>query len=133
ALFASYKREDNDSELPSLPAQEGVSIVGDEMIIFRRIVQDGEILGSAYLRADLLLRERILNYLSILGVVALGALVIATLVSFWLQSFVTRPILSIARISREVVRGREYSYRAEKLSNDEVGVLVEAFNDMLDE
>lgn len=132
-LFASYRRTDNDSALPALPEREGVTIIGDEMVIFRRIVQDGEILGSAYLRADILLYDRIIGYLSILGVVALGAMGVAVLVSAWLQSFVTRPILSIARISRGVVRSREYSYRAEKLSNDEVGLLVEAFNDMLDE
>jgi len=57
----------------------------------------------------------------------------ALLLALWMQRFVTRPVLAIAQIAREVVERRDYSRRATKLSTDEVGTLVDAFNDMLAE
>jgi len=50
-----------------------------------------------------------------------------------MQKIVTRPILAIAQIAREVVGQRDYSRRAAKMSADEVGTLVDSFNDMLAE
>jgi signal transduction histidine kinase len=50
-----------------------------------------------------------------------------------LARFMTRPMLAIAGTAREVVQQRDYSRRAPKMSDDEVGVLVDSFNDMLAE
>jgi signal transduction histidine kinase/ActR/RegA family two-component response regulator len=55
----------------------------------------------------------------------------AFLLSIRLQKIVTAPLVAIAGIAREVVAQRDYSRRAEKLSDDELGQLVESFNDML--
>jgi light-regulated signal transduction histidine kinase (bacteriophytochrome) len=55
------------------------------------------------------------------------------LISGWLQSFLINPILAIADVAREVVTKRDFSLRARKMSNDEIGALAEAFNSMLEE
>jgi len=44
-----------------------------------------------------------------------------------------RPVLAITRIATEVSEKRNYSLRAEKLTNDELGLLAESFNGMLAE
>jgi signal transduction histidine kinase len=68
------------------------------------------------------------------GLVAASAsMFVACVLSTWLQKFVTRPIFSIEAVARDVVRSRDYSRRAQKFSDDEVGRLVESFNDMLTE
>jgi signal transduction histidine kinase len=41
--------------------------------------------------------------------------------------------MASADIAREVVTLKDFTKRAEKISDDEVGTLVDAFNDMLDE
>jgi light-regulated signal transduction histidine kinase (bacteriophytochrome)/HAMP domain-containing protein len=66
-------------------------------------------------------------------VVLIAAMLVAFFMSSWMQNIVTRPILAIAQIAREVVEQRDYSRRAAKMSADEVGTLVESFNDMLAE
>ncbi len=43
----------------------------------------------------------------------------------------TRPILAISEVARGVVQQRDYSKRAPHFSDDEVGALADAFNDML--
>ncbi len=101
--------------------------------MFKRIVNDGEILGTVYLRADYELFDRVYDYLGIAAVVLIAAMLVALLMSSWMQNIVTRPILAIAQIAREVVGQRDYSRRAPKMSADEVGTLVDSFNDMLTE
>ncbi len=132
-LFSAYTSPGEESVFPALAGSDRVSVEGRHIVLFKRIVSDKEILGTVYLRADYELWSRTLDYMGIAAVVTLVAMLIAFLFSMRLQKVVTSPILAIARISREVVEQRDYSRRAEKTSEDEVGELVESFNDMLAE
>jgi signal transduction histidine kinase len=132
-LFATYVRADEQHAFPKLPEVDGMRIEDRDMILFKRIVTGGEILGTVYLRADYEMFDRVLDYLGIAAVVLVAAMGIALLLALWMERFVTRPVLAIADIAREVVDKRDYSRRAAKLSTDEVGTLVDAFNDMLAE
>jgi light-regulated signal transduction histidine kinase (bacteriophytochrome) len=51
----------------------------------------------------------------------------------WLQSTVTRPILAIRDVARAVVEKRDFSLRAKREHNDEIGYLADAFNGVLEE
>jgi signal transduction histidine kinase len=62
-----------------------------------------------------------------------GALAAALLISAWLQRAVTAPIREVADAARAVVERRDYTGRAGKSTEDEVGVLADAFNSMLKE
>jgi signal transduction histidine kinase len=133
ALFATYARQDEHHEWPKLPEGDGLRIEDRDMILFKRIVNDGAIVGTVYLRADYEMFDRVFDYLGISVVVLAAAMGTALLLALWMQRFVTGPVLAIAQIAREVVDRRDYSRRATKLSTDEVGTLVDAFNDMLAE
>jgi PAS domain S-box-containing protein len=133
ALFASYVREGEAGDLPSLPESDGVHVKGEILEIHRRVIANGEILGTVYLQSHYEFRERLWNYLAIvLGVSAL-ALAVSWVLSLWLQASVTKPILDVTGVARNVVERRDYTLRATKTTQDEIGYLVEAFNDMLAE
>jgi signal transduction histidine kinase len=132
-LFATYVQQGVESRFPPLPGADGAHSEGQDVVVFRRIVANGEILGTVYLRGDYEFADQVWSYLGIAFTLALAAMLVAFLMSSWLQKIVTRPILSIAAIARDVVQRRDYSRRAEKLSDDEVGLLVESFNGMLGE
>jgi signal transduction histidine kinase len=132
-LFATYARDSRAASYPPLPEAEGLRIEGSEVVVSKRILKRGEILGTVYLRADYEFYDRLAGYLGIAGIVLAGALLIGLLTSASLQKVVTGPILAIARVAREVVERGDYSRRAEKMSSDEVGTLVESFNGMLAE
>ncbi len=132
-LFATYARTGDKHAFPKLPEPDGVRVEDRDLILFKRVVNDGEILGTVYLRADYELFDRVFDYLGIAAVVLIAAMLVALLMSSWMQNIVTRPILAIAQIAREVVGQRDYSRRAVKMSADEVGTLVDSFNDMLTE
>ncbi len=61
------------------------------------------------------------------------SLLAAVLISRRMQKNVTAPILEIARVARKVMDERDFSSRALKMTDDEIGVLVDAFNGMLAE
>jgi signal transduction histidine kinase len=132
-IFATYRRSDENSAFPKLPESDGTRIDDRDLILFKRIADEREILGTVYLRADYELFDRVLDYLGIAALVLVAAMLVAFFMSSWMQNIVTRPILAIAEIAREVVERRDYSRRAMKMSTDEVGTLVMSFNDMLAE
>jgi signal transduction histidine kinase/ActR/RegA family two-component response regulator len=132
-LFATYGRIDAGAlpPFPEHPAADGYRIEGGQLVLFRRVVENGEPLGTIYLRAMYLPWNRLRDYLTIIGVVMVASVALAALLSGWLQATVTEPILEVARVAREVMDKRDYSLRARKTTEDEIGELVDSFNGMI--
>lgn len=61
------------------------------------------------------------------------SLLVAGLVAAWLQSAVTRPVKAMTGAVRELIAQRDFSKRVNKTTDDETGMLVDAFNTMLSE
>jgi signal transduction histidine kinase/CheY-like chemotaxis protein len=131
-LFATYAAS-GEPPPPSLPEAEDIRIEGGRLILFERIVNDGEILGTVYLRADYRFFATVLDYLGIAVIVIFVAMLVAFLLSVRLQKIVTGPIFALAKVTREVVEQGDYSRRAKKTSDDEIGMLIDSFNGMLAE
>lgn len=134
ALFAAYSPAGRaGQEFPVLPEPDGHRFQGDEVELFKRIVMNDEILGTVYLRAQHGLAGRLLDYLGIVGAVMLAGLLAAALISRLLQRRITQPIAAITSVARNVMEQRNFAARAPKTTEDEIGVLVDAFNGMLSE
>ncbi len=133
ALFASYPPGAAGENLPGLPGADGYQIDRSELAVFKRIVDNKEILGTVYLRARHHLLERIGGYFGILSLVMVASLLLAVVLSSWLNSVVTKPILAISGVARQVIEARDFSLRAPKTTEDEIGTLADGFNGMLAE
>ncbi|MEP7085420.1 MAG: CHASE sensor domain-containing protein, partial [Betaproteobacteria bacterium] len=132
ALFATYTRGDPSvARFPVMPESDGYRVEGREIVVYKSIEKNNEKLGTVYLRADYELIRRLLSYLSILAAVTIISLVVATLMSAWLQGTLTGPILAMTAVAREVMTRRDFSLRVKKTTEDEIGYLVDAFNSML--
>ena len=133
-LFADYT---TDAQLPvALPVnavRNGYRIEGNQIAVFQDVRENGQFLGTVYLRAGYELLNRLLGYLAIVGLAILASLIVTVAVSSWLQRAITEPVLGVARVAQQVMQRRDYKLRVRKTSTDEVGVLVDAFNDMLAE
>ena len=132
-LFATYNTAGASSAFPNLPEADGVVIQSGNLVVFKRIVSDGRILGTVYLRAQYELYDRVWSYAGIALIVALIAMLVALGVSYWLQRIITRPILEVGSAARQVVEQRDYSRRVTKSGDTEIGALVDAFNEMMGE
>jgi signal transduction histidine kinase/ActR/RegA family two-component response regulator len=102
-------------------------------VLYKPIKENGEVLGTVYLRSENLLAERMRDYLLIAAGVAVLALLTAWLLVRRLGHTITTPIAAITGIAREVVATRDYSRRAPRISEDEAADLVDSFNAMLAE
>ena len=87
---------------------------------------------AVLLRAELTeLREKMLQYGGIAGLVFLFSLVAAILIGSALQKTVSEPVLDLVRTARKVTLEKDYNVRVTVRHHDELGTLVEAFNEML--
>ena len=132
-LFAVYNAPGRDVAFPGRPGPDGTRVEGAELVAFKPIVKDDAVIGTVYLRAGYSLAETLLGNFLIAVPIGLFAMAIAFFMIRRLETVVTRPIAAVAAAAREVVQGRDYSRRVAKDSDDEVGRLVESFNDMLSE
>jgi signal transduction histidine kinase len=133
-LFASYGASDLFGPgFPRSGQADGYAIEGNEIVVYRRIIEGGEPLGTVFLRASYELDARLRDYLGILGIVLIASLLLALLLSAALQRAITGPILAVTDVAQQVIERRDFSLRVAKTTHDEVGVLVDAFNAMLAE
>lgn len=130
--FASHGGNDGVPP-PTLPESDGVRRQGGDLVVFKRIVENGEIVGTVYLRAHHELARRLAGYLGILGAVMALSVVAAVGMAMWLQPALSQPVLAVTRAAHEVMERRDFSLRVPKTTEDEVGYLVDAFNGMLAE
>jgi len=133
-LFASFVRPGESA--PPLQLQATVRssrVSGGNVELTAPIIQDGQHLGTILLRAHHDIGARALAYLGIFGLVTLMSMLVALLLSTSLQKVITEPLDSMADVARQVTTKRDYSLRAHSTTDDEIGIVVEAFNSMLDE
>jgi signal transduction histidine kinase/ActR/RegA family two-component response regulator len=131
-LFASFS-QGKESNIPAFPEKAGWRIDGDRLLLFHPVREKGEIIGIVFLSARYRVDERLSDYLVIVAIVMAGAFGVALLISSWLQGTLTRPLLEVASVARDVVTRRDYTLKALKKTDDEIGDLVDAFNAMLQE
>jgi signal transduction histidine kinase/ActR/RegA family two-component response regulator len=130
-LFATYYR-DRTSVCPDLPpALSSFDWSAFEAVSPVRMGQDR--LGTLYIRRDL---SDVYYRLRVGGMTAAGLLLLAIVTAFVIahrmQQAVSAPMLQLANTARAISTTRDYGLRAVPTSNDEVGVVVHAFNNMLD-
>jgi len=132
-VFAYYLREDADRGLlPAKPGREGYSFRGDRLVVFQPVVLDSELIGIVYIQSDMReVRSRINRYAGIVAGILLAASLVAFLLSSKVQRVISNPILRLAAMARVVSQEKNYSVRAVKHGHDEIGFLIDAFNEML--
>jgi signal transduction histidine kinase len=131
-LFAQWTRDRVVQFPPAPPRRDHSQFGNDFLVTFRPVALQKERIGTVYLRRNLdELRNRIWTQALTVGVVFLASGIVALLLSSRLQLLISGPILDLAGTARAVSERRDYSIRAGKRTADELGALVDAFNDML--
>ncbi len=102
--------------------------------VFLPLFNEGQKIGTVFIQADLGgLYQRLGRY--VLGtLILLGLTLIVTyLLAKRLQGRITGPILNLHDTMNRVALNGSYHLRAAKSSDDEIGTLIDGFNDMLEQ
>lgn len=132
-VFASYTRQNTiEKEIPNESPSEGIVVKNGYLNLTKSIVVDKNKIGFIYIQANLHeMTTRIWRYGLILVSVLLASILAAYIMSSRLEGWISQPILNLAGTADRISQSKDYSLRAEKETEDEIGFLVERFNEML--
>jgi two-component system sensor histidine kinase/response regulator len=137
--FAGYRRDaDRRAPLPVLQHTgtwfEGGGFEGDRLVVYRDIRLANQIAGVIYLESDLgELHQRLVHFAWTVLLILVISSALAMALSSKLQRAVSEPIAHLARVAKSVSGQKNYTVRAVKQSDDDLGQLVDSFNGMLAE
>ena len=118
---------------PAFVNQDTHVFTDEGLVVYRRVTTpEGRPVGVIYLLSNTSeLTARLERYVGILAAVTLVSLLVSLLLASQLQKVISQPIEQLAEIETRVSRHKDYSLRAVKEADDELGVLIDGFNDML--
>jgi PAS domain S-box-containing protein len=131
-IFAKYPATAADGAFPAGPNESGYR--GGHLDIFCPVIQGDRHLGTVYVQSDLsALTDRYRAYAWLAAAVIAASILVAYLLSRLLQRQISAPILALAETARTISSHRDFSVRAKKYGEDELGSFTDAFNQMLTE
>jgi two-component system sensor histidine kinase/response regulator len=132
-IFTEYRGADaaKDFKMPVL-SQEGAHFEKNSVTLFRSVLLNGERTGFIVIVSDLReLRAKLREYAQLASAVLLVSMLASYLFSARLLRIVSDPIVQLSSIAERVFQQEDYSLRGVPQTNDEVGKLVDSFNQML--
>jgi PAS domain S-box-containing protein len=131
-MLAKYARPNAPSACPPAGEREELRFGAQDLTVSRAIVLSGRRIGTLVMVFDLdEIAARVRLYSGTVLIVLMFSSLIAFLISARLGAIIATPISQLARTTTSVSETSDYSIRAQKLSGDELGVLVDRFNEML--
>jgi signal transduction histidine kinase/CheY-like chemotaxis protein len=133
-VFAEYSRPGASTALYiPIPITQGAYFNSQSLIFSQSVLLHGDKSGTLVIASDLTaFNQRLWEYVKIAALVLLVSVVITYLLSSRVLRIATGPILQLAQIAGRVTREENYSLRATLSGGDEIGRLVDSFNQMLE-
>ncbi len=119
--------------MPSLPSYVGRKITEKHIRYVTQVEIDGEILGTLLVKSDMVaIRAEQKRSLAIASLLFIAGLGLAASIAYRMQKYVTIPLADLSDIALSVSREKDYTKRAKKSYDDEIGALVDGFNFMME-
>jgi PAS domain S-box-containing protein len=131
-LFVRYPGVAPVSAFPAALGKDGWRYEDGQVVLIKPVMEGGVRLGTLYVKSEVLrLHARLRFFGGVAVLVLLASVLVALAIATVVQRCVTRPILALAQVAKDVSAHGDYSLRAAKISEDETGFLTDAFNGML--
>ena len=132
ARFAQYRRAGRSVADIDPSARAGLL---EHWYAYRAPVEDrGQMLGRIDVVLDLSeLHGHLLRSLLLSLAVSVVAVFLVYLFALQIRGLLTRPIALLSQTARDVSETKDYSLRAQKVSEDELGTFTDTFNQMLEQ
>ncbi len=132
-VFSQYVADVKYSTCPATVGVYGHQLQSDALIVVAPILLGKKSVGSIYLLASLnVARERLFFEFVVIAMLLIFGIPVSYLFAVFMQQFVLGPINRLTGSVRDITKNSDYSIRVKKDAEDEVGLLVSSFNNMLD-
>ena len=136
SVFTSFKHKIGDTYACSASADEHRLLISQDKTLLSadyNIMDGSEVAGSIFLHSSYkpIYDQVIDRLLMIVLNIAIGT-VFAIVLASWLQKLISSPIEKIHDAADEIIVKNDYSIRAPKITNDEIGRMANSFNRMLE-
>jgi len=151
-IFAVFKRENKAGRNtgkegdvvcpwhPPHPAQDDSTAAfsflykDDSLYVHQLVMRNKENWGCLCVTASTGdLSQKIHSHLYTMLTVVGGLILLSYLLAYGLQTIISRPILELAAVSKEISEKQDYSVRVQSKRTDEIGILYDEFNQMLEQ
>jgi signal transduction histidine kinase/ActR/RegA family two-component response regulator len=132
SVFATYRRPAPAGEAPAAGA---AGVRSSRQVTFTTRVQEkGQPLGELKVVFDLArLRAHLWQSLMLAATISVFGVAFALLFSRGVARVITRPVAELGRLAQRISETRDYSLRARKGGDDEIGAFTDTFNEMLEQ
>ncbi len=134
-LLSEFTGPAGSQPCPAHAPPDGYRFELDRVQVARSLNDDdGRTAGSVLMRSDLdIVNTRLRVQATIITGVLILALGVALLLSSTLHALVSEPLSALARTAGDVSTRGDYSVRATRTTEDELGTLTDSFNRMLEQ
>jgi len=133
-VFCSYARPGWKDLVPKVPASIGRSYGTNHVAVVAPIVDERGRMGTIYLRMGVRqMWSQIWQSIWVTVAVTLGAILMASALSARFLKMLLRPLQHLEATARYITDHKDYSARVLGQMDDDLGIVTEAFNEMLDQ
>lgn len=137
-IIATYSRNTNkkenihSNEIPPKPYAYEKKQIDNHISITKLIKYKGENIGYLFIHMDMTDYKKLIYWYSLLTLaVLIFSFGLAFLLSYKLKRIILWPVFHLVETVKQIKRENDYSIRATLFENDEIGELINGFNEMI--
>jgi signal transduction histidine kinase/ActR/RegA family two-component response regulator len=134
SILAKYNKSDkpflSDEKLPI--GEHQVKITDNFIVLSYPVIFQDEIIGSIRIDYNLQeFKEKQKQFIYYGIIILIASTIIATILAFFFQKVITRPVYKLEQVMDQITREKDYSIRSQNKGIDEIGKLSIGFNSMI--
>ncbi|MCF6242069.1 MAG: ATP-binding protein [Bacteroidales bacterium] len=135
-LFVSYKKNENIDEvfIPITPYSDTVIFLKEKALVNAPLHMDNDTIAEIRIQySTKAIQEKLQGYYKIIALIFFVTLFVASVLAYFFQKNITRPIFELYKLMNIITEKKDYSLRSGNMAKDEIGQLSNGFNQMLDQ
>ncbi len=137
SVFTQVRLDDQEliKDLKLLSKDTSYMYRSNRLIVVKPIydeVETSKLIGKFYLITDTSdINERLIQFIFLLLFITFASSIMAYFIAAFLQKIVSSPLIRLTDTMKEITDSRQYNHRITEKRHDEIGTLMESFNNLL--